>query len=268
MTDRILTINDRPEIDAFISKAFNSYNGKVNTFNQPAVLVVDWLEHPLQNKAATSVNPNIVTMFPKTMLRYLPEERSYKYQIIVTVIHELLHTDQVIDYPRMMTDGQYKDLIERIVEMEAHLYIAQHISQIRNDFGLDNLIDHCQFYSTLELLGYETGQLYQRRDYPQHFINLIHDMLRGSEPQLTKTLWDIFINPDSILQVVFNEKLTFTVKDGLNCMPLQQLNHLMYQNFFQYTYRGALAQLRSKETDIWTLYLKTVGSFILGKFCN
>lgn len=268
MTDRIVTINDRPEIDAFILKVFNYYNGKVNIFNQPAVLFVDWLEHPLTKKAAISTNPNIVTMFPKTILRYLHTEREYMYEIIVTIIHELLHTDQVLDYPRMMTDAQYRDQIEHIVEMESHLYLAQHISQIRDDFGLSNLIDLSQFYSTLELLGCETGQLYKRRDYPCHFVNLIHDMTMGSEPKVTKALQDIFMNPKSVLIVIFNEQLAFTVKDGLECMPLAQLNHLFFQNFFQYTFRGALAQLRSKEQDVWTLHLKTVGSFILGKFCN
>lgn len=261
--------NTRPMIDSLILKAFNIYNGRINIFNQPAMLQIDWLMHPNSGKAGTSANPNIITIYPSIIARHCTNMSWFKYQIILSIMHELYHTDQVINYPRMIMDPVYRDFIENVVEMESHLYLAHNKEQIKRDFGIDDLIESNKFYDILEKDGYETGTLFKRRNYKSHFIGLILDMLYGRKSTVIEALDFIFDDPNSIITVIFNESISFTVKDGTLCMPLPQLNQIMYENFFQYNSRGALAQLRQTVgSNIWRLYIKTSVSNRLGHCYN
>ena len=171
-----IPISERPRIEEFTIKVFNLYNGRINVFNKPAKLNIEWALRYNSNNGGSARNPSNITIYPEVIRRAVADEYHFWYNLIVCVIHELFHVDQVICYPKLMYDEAYKNIIESAVEMETYLFIANHQYEIAQSIGFDDRIRYDQYYDAIKD-KFETGRLYQRRDYHSHMISVLQDML-------------------------------------------------------------------------------------------
>lgn len=242
------------ENSEFISRVFHRYNGIINVFN-PAILQINNCGSHSQIGGKCS-QPNIVSIYPGVIWTIAQNFDEFKYISLVTLIHELFHCDQIIDYPKMRSDVDYKNAIEAVTEMETYLYVANHAHEIANEFGITCMTPYNRYYDVACMMGYETGECYRRRDYVTHLICLITDMLAGREDIISalneRVLYDIESN-----LIVTIDNTEFYVKRGPLCMPLGQLNGLFYEAFFKYDLRGAIGQLKSNDGITWTLKIVT-----------
>ena len=256
---------DMRESSGYISKVFQKYNGTINTFN-PAILHIS--SYGLNSSVGgRCTHPNIVSIFPKVMWSIARNDDEFRYISLVTIIHELHHCDQIIDYPRLRTDCQYKHYIESIAEMETYLYVANHSIEIANEFNISCMTPYDTYYDIACSMGFETGRLYQRRDYVSHLMCLMMDMLTDTPRTILDKLDQVLKDPNTDL-IIKIDNIEFYVKKGLLAMPLGQLNGLMYESFFKYDMRGSAAQLKSKDGLTWTLKIVTNCNNILYKLVS
>ena len=93
----------------FIFKVFNYYNGRINAFNTPAVLSINWVNYG--TIAGSTRLPNIVEIKPMVVLSYILNKNQnlnyFYYYLLETIIHALFHVDQIIDYRRVRMDSKY-----------------------------------------------------------------------------------------------------------------------------------------------------------------
>ena len=162
--------NFRDYINDFIYKVFNYYNVKINIFNK-AVLRIDWVNHygKIDKVLAYSAPPNKIVIFPNIIRASINNMYNLMINIIECIIHELYHTDQLIDYTRMVTGhSDYVYSIEAPVEVETNLYILNHIKEIYDIFGVDISMDYNVFLGRYK--RYDVGFRYIRRDYLSHLL--------------------------------------------------------------------------------------------------
>ena len=58
-------------------------------------------------------NPNKITIYPRVLYSFFPDKNMFMYNVILSIIHELYHTDQIIDYDLMTKDPIYNIFYER-----------------------------------------------------------------------------------------------------------------------------------------------------------
>jgi len=158
----------RDEYTEFIHMVFNYYNGKINIINQPAVLDINWLKQPQCLAGGWSHLPNIVKINPDVIITF----NNYDWDVIKVntvevIIHELYHTDQVVDYRIMHVDEVYKNKIESACNMETMLYIADHQNEVSMLTGVDiTKIDYNEIISYWD----KFNPRYERRTILDHII--------------------------------------------------------------------------------------------------
>ena len=254
--------NNRERVAAFITKVFNFYNGRINIFN-PAKLYIDFGSHMNSDNGGTSRNPNIVTVFPKVIERHMDNTYDLYYNFIVTVIHELYHCDQNINYIRLSHDLEYKKFIEYPVEMNTYLYIANHQREILENFGVQDVVKYSDYYPTIEPI-FENGQLYQRRTYLTHMISILRDITYAESNPVIVTFTEAFNDMNSVIEIHLND-LRFCLKDGIYCMPVAQLNEILEKEFFQYNLRSAYTEINKYPPNNYIITISTFCKNFMGK---
>ena len=167
-------IESRDIVNGFIISVFDYYNGRINPFNI-AKLQIEWTHQYTSSNGATSRNPNVVTIYPLVLDRFFKDPYWFKFNIINCIIHELMHTDQEINFLKMRNDITYRTMIENITEMETFLYISNNRIDIYKKFGLKfNNMD--PYYPALYNSGLETGRRYRRRNYFTHMISILQEI--------------------------------------------------------------------------------------------
>ena len=246
---------DMQKSSEFISKAFHRYNGIINVFN-PAILQINncGTHSQIGGKCA---HPNIVSIFPRVIWTIAQNFDEFKYIALVTIIHELHHCDQIIDYHKLRNNDEYKNVIESVTEMETYLYVANHAHEIASEFDIGCMTPYNKYYDVVCMMGYETGMPYQRRDYVSHLMCLITDMLSGRSEDIVSVLKERVLYDAESSLIIKIDNTEFYVKRGLLAMPLGQLNGLFYEGFFKYDLRGAVGQLKSNDGITWTLKIVT-----------
>lgn len=205
------------EINDFIIKVFNYYNGKINIINK-AVLDINWANLYTCDAGGYSRLPNIVVINPNVIFRYYgSSEVNVKIAIIEAIIHELYHTDQLINYRLYVSDINYNKFIEYACEVQTAIYIAGHIQEICNMFGINIRMSNMAYNNCMTYWDLP-GVKYQRRYYHDHIfmcidnicnfdkeiVSIIHEFIKYNIE--TKSDIIININNDKIY-VCFNNKI-------------------------------------------------------------
>ena len=191
------------EINDFIIKVFNYYNGKINVINK-AVLDINWANLMGYNVGGCSRLPNIVTINPMVIMRFRHSDTSVKICIIETIIHELYHTDQLINYPLYVSDINYNRSIEYSCENQTAIYIAGHMQEIHDVFGIRmKLRDNNAFRSYISR-GNITILSYQRRYFAHHIFMCIDDMCHIEKSVAIKIYEYIQNNVDNKRNIILN----------------------------------------------------------------
>ena len=227
-----LSIEFVTKTENFIRSVFNYYNGRINIFNK-AILCIDWVIKR-DDVAGYSTQPNIVYIFPRTLMIISNNEDVFKFNIIMTVIHELYHTDQDVVYNHIV-DPAYNISIEYPVELMSTYYIMSHIDELEKVFNLKNInMPYLKKYANSFTQG---GYLYHREDYITHFTNMLRDIFpRQADNFINNKLMSIILDPESFIELRFS-KYMIMLKEASEYCPLNILNRVFYEEVFQYDKR-------------------------------
>lgn len=230
-------------ITSFIQKVFNYYNGRINKCNYPAMLNIEWANYAGSDIGANTKNPNILDIYPNVIAKYSSDYNYFYFCIIETIIHELYHMDQIIDYRRYSIDPSYTQFIEYAVETQTHIYIACNKKDIYEQFGINiSSVDIDRL-----LREYDQGYTYFRRRYDDHICILLNDIC------------SLAINTDSMNQIIkyninnsigkiyinINDNVV-KIQDGSYLMPIDEVNSFFYNYYFITDYKDRV--------DVYTLY--------------
>jgi hypothetical protein len=214
------------DINNFIIKVFNYYNGRINPVNK-AVLDINTANQMNSSEGGHSGLPNLVTIHPSVISRFYSTTEEIKMSIISTIIHELYHTDQLINYQLYKADINYNRTIEHACELETIIYIAGHANEINNLFGLNISIDKNMYEKCINYY-YMPGLRYQRRYYHDHIFMCI-DNICGLDKSTGETLYSDIVNAinthkdiiikinNDIIRVSYNNTL-ISIEDFNNIM--------------------------------------------------
>lgn len=226
------------ELNKFIIDVFTYYNSRINVFNRPATLYVDWLYKPDSNLCGLNLNPNKVIIYPM-LIMHKAEQMDWKMLLLQTIIHELTHVDQDIDYVRLANDVLYKQQIESACEIETYSYIAINSLDICHRFNLNYYLP-VETYRELINDYFEMGYPYKRLTYISHISNIIREMnMTNNDVDLLDTFISALLRPEIDVKIhFFHEGVEFYLKQNQCLMSVQQLNDLFTQYYFKYTWRG------------------------------
>ena len=260
--DEQITYYPRWMVNEFIEKIFNFYNGKINRFNT-ARLHIEWANLYNSTIGGQTMNPDIVYIFPTVLMRQFTDPYFFWFNTLVSTIHELFHIDQDINFLQM-SNPEYCRLIESAVEIETYLYIANHQIEIAQNIGFQDRTPPDIYYPSIAST-FETGRLYKRRNYFSHCLNMIRQMMFITDNDITREFTSKFHDPQSIINIKINNCF-FTLKDKMQCMPIQQLNDIMYNEFFKYTLQSSSIDLYNMDDNITLLEINPQCTNLMGKF--
>lgn len=170
MSEKILITKENDkinEVNKFIRKVFNTFNGIINPINH-AVLDINCAELVNTNAGGYSKMPNIVIINTVVIMRYNDyDEKCIKACVVETIIHELFHTDQIIDYNRYGSDADYTQYIEHSCQVMTYLFMSTNTNIINSLLGFD--IDP-KIYKDCLLYWDAPGVYYNRRTYIDHIF--------------------------------------------------------------------------------------------------
>lgn len=233
--------------EQFIRKVFDYYNGKINKFNNPAVLNIEW--DGKLNTAGDYKLPNRVTIRPYVIAEYSKENYMiFNFKVIEVIIHELYHADQVISSDR----SKYKNE-EDAVEKQTLIYISTHRQEIMKQFGLD--IYHVYKNDTFEkaISAIDDKCVYTPRKYTDHLFMIFADCgiydNNLSEILMNKIIEYNINNSVGSLKIIVND-ITLVIQDKRYLFPVSQLNNFFYSKLYNANFNKYDAKCNWSENSI------------------
>lgn len=254
---------DYNELNDFIIKVFNYYNGRINVINK-AVLDINWANLMGSSFGGFSRLPNIVSINIMTITRFYDNINYIKFGIIETIIHELHHTDQLINYPLYMSDMNYNKFIEYACEVQTTIYIAGHIQEIHDVFGVNvsvnsNVYDRCMANWDLQ------GVKYQRRYYHDHIYMCIDEIINLNKEDGMKLYQKINneINLKNSMYLSINDD-TIKICSDNELIPIEQFNNFIINYMSTGFYYDSTMEV-FKNNSIMYIDIKTTTKEIMCK---
>lgn len=210
------------EIESFILKVFNYYNGKINLFNNNAKLNINWANMMDTSIGGYSIYPNIVIIYPRIIYRYSQDIEDFKMTVVEVIIHELTHTDQIIDYDLYDSNKEYTDYIEYACQLQAQLYILSNTNDIYNKFGIRINLNKKQQEEIIRF-WYYPGVYYNRRKYVDHICMLIYFLYPICDKNKIYEIISSIQNNDKNLIITINNN-EIVVKNEYGFVNLNQFN--------------------------------------------
>jgi len=160
------------ELINFTKKVFEYYNNKINTINTNISLNIS------NNKNINSIAEyriDTIHIYLNNIINRYKGINNTKKMIIYTIIHELYHVDQIVDYNKYK-DKQYRKYIEDSVEDISKKFIKDNIECIYNTFNIKfninskflqyNYINYKSYNDKIEYINYLLNYLYhENKDY-------------------------------------------------------------------------------------------------------
>ena len=245
------------EIDDFIIKVFNYYNGKINVINK-AVLDINWANMMTCDAGGYNKSPNITIINPSVIIRYYGDsENRVKIAIVETIIHELYHCDQLINYRLYVSDINYNKFIEHACEVQTAIYIAGHVKEINNVFGLNielsgTAYNNCMTYWDLP------GIKYQRRYYYDHIFMCIYDIC-NMDKNIASRIYDYIkhniINKHDVIININNELINICYEG--NILPIDEFNKIIAKYICTAKHPVTYDASYNKNTNEFTINIDT-----------
>lgn len=264
----------KADTEQFCRAVFNYYNGRINKLNCPAMLMIEWADLQSCTFAGVTSNPNIVRIYPKVIYRHAnPNDPifSLRYMIVETVIHELYHIDQLLDFARLPMDPQYSKYIEDAVEVQTAIYISNHVQEIGEQFGL--WIEPAGGSFTNMIARFETGAHYNRKRYEDHVFMAIKEIISGVHDSIMDDIQLIIRSniADKVgsIKVQIGNGDIFVIQDGGYVAPIEQINQFLWDNYYKFSHRvGNVGASYEKTTRELVINIETVNTNTMVKFAG
>lgn len=224
------------EINAFVSKAFDYFNGRINVFHK-AKLKIEWVNLYITNIGGKTVYPNIIYVYPNAVARYSRNDSELYLNLLLVIAHELYHIDQFYYTSKYISDINYKQNIENNAEFYARQFICSHINEINNYFGI-NLVLNSNAVNNY-LMQHADGTIYNRkRTLKDHLYILLDDIMRGNNnyADYINTIDSFFNNDNSNISISVNDQY-FIIKDKNSICDIYNFDDYFYNTYFKYNIR-------------------------------
>ena len=226
-----MNLNKIVEYEAFARKVFNYYNGVINQFNAPAGIITERCELQSNNLMGYTKNPHVIHINIMPICRagkFIDE--FVRYYILDTVIHELFHCDQIIDYRKMGSSIEYRTYIERANYLMTATYILSHMEEIKNIFGVNTYLfkEH-----NLECIKKYSGYMYERRKFDDHIILLLKGLTASKFPREEAEIRNIINNSTGTIVLDVNDDRIY-IKQGRFLNYIENINKFVYYNIYIY----------------------------------
>jgi hypothetical protein len=173
--------------------------------------------------------PNIIIINIKVIMRFYGDnDVVLKASIIETIIHELYHADQIINYNLYNADINYTEFIERSCELQTCIYMAGHAQEIYDVFNVDSRLKREDYNKCI--MYWSSGSNYQRRRYIDHLFMCI-DNIVGINRHTVKLVYnhinDALIRGSDIYLTINDDIIP--IQENLNRMPMEEFNARILQ---------------------------------------
>lgn len=234
-----LTPQLKAQVNDLITRAFAYYDGRINVFNTPVRYFIDFSERKSTNFIGTTELPNLVYIYPAVLARYIDPEKlrfKYMYSILETVIHELFHVDQVIDYVRMSQDKAYKDAIENAADLQTNIYISNNLNEIEKVFNMQINRDELSYFRKMINEYSQPGSWYYRKNMLMQLLGIVKEIF-SAERYIDEMLADLQV-PRAGIKIVIGDQEFTLMDEEYGWRTIQAFNDFMFDNFYKYNRRN------------------------------
>jgi hypothetical protein len=266
------------EINEFCYRVFNYYNGKINKFNYPAVLFVEW-SHNTRDRAGDHHEPNIIRVFPNSLIQDINEvieddtyakQTTLRFLLLETIIHELYHVDQLLSFPADYLDTGYADRVEKEVELQTTIYLANNRQDILDKFGVLAIVGS----NDVNLAVQHRYASYHRRRFVDHIARILQIILyvngckiASLEPIDNAIRKNIETCTGHIIVHVGDKVLV--IQDGTYNAPIQDVNQFLFEHCFRYDFSiGGDIKVTCSTNGQLDIYINTMNRRNMCKLLN
>ena len=246
-------LTDEKFYNTVIETYFNFFNGRVNMFNYPAELVIDWAPNETNNGViGVSVMPNRVFIYPRVLLHHVVNQEMFMYECLETVIHELFHIDQAYN-PMLLSshrDIAYVNTVEAAVNCATASYIINNAEMIQKQFALPkNFVDaarRCMSAKIDRFISYGINMMYYRRNIYNHLCAIIDDLVDDTKISTFLVKCMTVYNKNVCINI--NGNTLSLYKDG-TMASIHDINEFFWNNVCKYFTRNIHYELLQVPND-------------------
>ena len=226
----------RQELEAFIWEVFNYYNGKINPINK-AVLNINWAGLYESGVTGRSHVPNIVMINAESIFIFFDDNiECTKFVIIETIIHELYHTDQLIDYNLLNADTNYRQCLEAACEVQTAMYMLNHINEIEKLLESDISRPALNYFKD-SIIKFEAYKYtYIRRTPLEHVVLTLNAIVPLGYEYGIKFMEDVsvFCNINKDISLTVNGLPKLYICDAGRIIDIGIFNHYIGSIYYNY----------------------------------
>ena len=235
MINYIIDVESRKNIEEYINKIFNYYNGRINKVI-PSSINIEWVLNDITTMAITNTSKTI-TIYPMVIANYSSDYNTFKVDIIMAIIHELHHVDQYIEYSQMHYREDFVKSVEIPVEFMTWCYIANHeyeISMLSGGYMYNaNTLNYC-----INKYSKYNYNYYRIRSVDDYIFLIVDDILRAhanyNSYEFKPAFYECMNKPDVTLSINDNH---IVIKSNNAYNNIHDLQNFAYNNYSICKYR-------------------------------
>lgn len=207
-----MPIEELEELIYYTKMVYKDLYFKIAKINRRVDLEIDYI-NPYAGLFGEFVFPNKIKIYLANMIRLTNNDRNVlRINIVYTIIHELFHTNQVIDGDRYLDDKEYHKDIEESVERETARYVITNRKTLEYEWDcyFEPMMGYIQ-----EKLKYDDGAAPFLEVTPMGIVYRFFDWLM-SNPEAKQDVLSLIINSPTIL-------VNFLVYENNNCIRCSNL---------------------------------------------
>lgn len=173
-----MTIEEYQVYAPIADSMFRYLNGRVNTLNSNCNLYIDMYD--LVNGTNGNINfPNNILIHIGTIIdsykdewRYIMDRHDYICTLIAwTLVHELMHADQLLSMIEYNNNPEYKSFIENNVENASYNWVLYNAEDLEYEFDFRVILD------SIDPSDFENCNKYQKADAKEFYFQTIANIV-------------------------------------------------------------------------------------------
>lgn len=212
---------------SFAEVVYGYYNGKINGLKSHSFDIIS--EEPAYEIFGTNIFGHLEIILCGRDIMY-NSENEIKCSIIVTVIHELFHVDQIINYSAYSNNKEYMNKIEVDATCMTYLYLLNNSKELREVFSVipskrfidsweEYVMSHANYYERINsTYSYYSHRLSSLGIYSNTILELLDRdlyVVMADKSDTDNGFWikknGVFNNDMSLF-----EKISFDIYNKLN----------------------------------------------------